>query len=358
MNKKNIIMYLLIANLTLIFIYLLDRFSIVHNIFNTFIDVIITPVVFGIFLFYLLKPINNFMIRHNVKKSISSVITILISLIIIFVCMMLLEKYILSQVNDIKMMVSKIISNKEFYFKIRSKFGEKNIYSAYKHVLNLATNYLTTLFSSIRVFINRGMILFSNILLVFLLAFFFLKDGDKLKNKVLDYIPKKYKEFCEELLSSGDNVLSTYIIGQATVALALATMIFIGYLIIDMPSAFLLSSITFILAFIPFIGFFISLIIPYIVAITMGFSMILKLTSLVIIAQTLKGRIVVPFIMGKRMKIHPITDIFLVVCAASIGGTLAAFCIVPIYSLLKMSYGIYLKYKQCLTDNIDKEKKV
>ena len=36
------------------------------------------------------------------------------------------------------------------------------------------------------------------------------------------------------------------------------------------------------------------------------------------------------------MKIHPITDIFLVVGAAAIGGPLLAFCIVPIYSIIKL----------------------
>ncbi|HEY5525491.1 MAG TPA: hypothetical protein VIK26_09190, partial [Clostridium sp.] len=36
------------------------------------------------------------------------------------------------------------------------------------------------------------------------------------------------------------------------------------------------------------------------------------------------------------MKIHPITDIFLVVGAATLGGPIAAFCIVPVYSLIKV----------------------
>ena len=93
-------------------------------------------------------------------------------------------------------------------------------------------------------------------------------------------------------------MLSTYVVGQATVALSLAVMVFIGYKIIRMPSAILLASITFILAFIPFIGFFISMIIPYIIAIIVGPQMILRLSILVLVAQTLKGRVVVPFIMG------------------------------------------------------------
>ena len=115
-------------------------------------------------------------------------------------------------------------------------------------------------------------------------------------------------------------------------------MIFVGYKIIGMINPLLLASVTFILAFIPFIGFFISLILPYIIAIALGWNMILKLSILVIIAQTLKGRIVVPLIMGKTMKIHPITDIFLVVGAASIIGPIGAFVVVPIYSLIKVIY--------------------
>ena len=156
---------------------------------------------------------------------------------------------------------------------------------------------------------------------------------------MIKYCPGKYKEVLGNVLSKGDDVLATYIRGQAIVALSLSTMVFVGYLVIKMPSALLLAFITFILAFIPFVGFFISMIVPYIIAVAMGLNMVIKLSVLFVVAQTLKGRVVVPFIMGRAMKIHPITDIFLVVGAAAIGGPLAAFCVVPIYSLLKLTYG-------------------
>ena len=86
--------------------------------------------------------------------------------------------------------------------------------------------------------------------------------------------------------------------------------------------------------------------------------MLIKLTLLFIIAQTLKGRVVVPFIMGKTMNIHPITDIFLVVGGAAIGGPLVAFCIVPIYSLLKLIIKTFIESKDVKIPFIDKIKKV
>jgi len=67
----------------------------------------------------------------------------------------------------------------------------------------------------------------------------------------------------------------------------------------------------------------------------MGFVMIAKLAIVFIIVQTLKGRVVVPAIMSHAMKIHPLTDIVLVIGAISIGGPLAAFLIVPIYAIFK-----------------------
>ena len=63
--------------------------------------------------------------------------------------------------------------------------------------------------------------------------------------------------------------------------------------------------------------------------------------------------------MGKAMKIHPITDIFLVVGAAAIGGPLMAFCIVPIYSILKLIIQI-LREKHMISffGKVDNKKKV
>ena len=40
------------------------------------------------------------------------------------------------------------------------------------------------------------------------------------------------------------------------------------------------------------------------------------------------------------MKIHPLTDIFLVVIAATVIGPIGAFCIVPVYSVIKIAIEI------------------
>ncbi|MDV3428456.1 MAG: AI-2E family transporter, partial [Bacillota bacterium] len=76
-----------------------------------------------------------------------------------------------------------------------------------------------------------------------------------------------------------------------------------------------------------------------------GLPMIIKLSIVFITVQTLKGRVVVPLIMSSALKIHPLTDIFLVVTAVSYGGPMAAFVVVPLYAIVKVIALSLYKYR-------------
>lgn len=340
MKKDNVIRNLIIANLIVLFFILLKKITIIKECFNTVVLVIITPVLFGVFLFYILRPLNKIFIKKGMKKSRASTLTLVIVAFVVCGIVKYFGEYILIQVLQLREMAMAIMEDDNVINVVNGYIENDAVTGALQNIIIEIIGYLSILISNIKNLFDMGMTIFSDSLLIILITFFLLKDGELFKPTVMKYIPSKYKEITDKVLAKSDTVLSTYVIGQATVAFSLAAMVFIGYKIIGMPSALLLSSITFILAFIPFIGFFISMIIPYIIAIIVGPEMILRLSILVLVAQTLKGRVVVPFIMGRAMNIHPITDIFLVVCAASIGGPLMAFCIVPIYSILKITIQI------------------
>lgn len=343
MNKKNVIYNLIIANLSVLLILMLKRITVLKEFINVLLVVIIAPILFGVFLFYILRPLNNLFLRKKMKKSRAASLTLVIAAFILAGIFRYFGTYLFAQGVELIAFINSVINSETTIEMINGYMMNDSFMGSVQNILNQIVSYITVIISNAKNIFDAGMMIFSDFLLVILILFFLLKDGEKVKPTILKFIPSKYKEISDEILSESDDVLSTYVIGQAIVALSLATMVFIGYKIIKMPSAILLASITFILAFIPFIGFFISMIIPYMIAIILGPQMILRLSILVLIAQTLKGRVVVPFIMGRAMKIHPITDIFLVVGAASIGGALMAFCIVPIYSILKLILQVLMK---------------
>ena len=342
MSQKKIIYYLIIANLVLIFFYLLGKFSIINEFIKVIIGVILIPVIFGVFLFYIFRPLNNLFLKKNMKKSRAAMLTLTIVFFVLGGIGKFLSEYFFIQILNLKDFFFNIAENEEIKNIVEVYIKNETIKGIAQSLCNELVGYINLLLANIKNIFDMGLMIFSGVLLVILIVFFLLRDGDQFKIVVLKYCQDKYKDLVSKILKEGDEVLSTYVIGQATVALALSTMVFIGYKIIKMPSALILASTTFLLAFI-----------------VLGINMVIKLSVLLVIAQTLKGRVVVPFIMGKAMKIHPITDIFLVVGGASIGGPLLAFCIVPIYSLVKVVIkNIKIKGDYVNDTNIDKKKKV
>jgi predicted PurR-regulated permease PerM len=189
------------------------------------------------------------------------------------------------QVEGIISYINQLINNNQFY-NLAADMAKNYIQKIGHNFMRMAGYFMNT---------------FSIVFLIIVIVFYMLKDGDKFKDRTLRFVPDKYKKMAGELLSESDAILSHYVIGQAKVALSLSIMIFTGYKIIGMPNAMILSTITFILAFIPFVGFFISMIIPVVIALGMGIVMFGKLMVVFIIVQTLKGRVVVPAIMAKSI---------------------------------------------------------
>ncbi|EEH99352.1 hypothetical protein CSBG_02978 [Clostridium sp. 7_2_43FAA] len=344
MHKKNVITYLIIFNLLAILVILLGKISVLRNFINVIFAVVIIPIIFGVFLFYILKPLNNIFLKKKMKGGSAASLTLLIFFFIAAGIMKYFGDYFIEQFINLKIIFLKIVEEKGNLYGV-GEFFKGDIFKLdyYEKFLGDIQKYAILLASGLRGIFDKGMQLFSDILLIILIVFYLLKDEEKIKENIVNIFPGKYKYKLYDIVKESDEVLSSYILGQAKVALSLALMVFIGYKIIGMASPLLLSSVTFVLAFIPFVGFFISMIIPYIIAIALGWSMIIKLSILVIIAQTLKGRIIVPLIMGKTMNIHPITDIFLVVGAASLVGPIGAFVVVPIYSLGKVIFKYFNK---------------
>lgn len=335
---KKFINYLIVVNLILLMFYLSSLISIFRTFLHTINKIIIIPMAFGIFLAYILKPMYKKLIHKKIRERLAIILVFMIFFCVVFIVIFIFGRYIYTQGQDSIVMLQDYVVKIQLDTYIDRVIEQEYMHNIINNISSLILTKFQDIFISIKGIFNEGLLVFSDILLVVLIALYTLKDENKIKNNIENIVPSKYSIVTKEILDKSDEILGDYILGQFCVALSLAVMIFVGYKIIGMPSAMLLASITFVLAFIPFVGFFISMIIPYIFAVVKGPIMVLKLTILFIIAQTLKGRVVVPMVMGRAMKIHPITDIFLVVIAANLFGPIGAFTVVPIYSLLKMIF--------------------
>ncbi|WP_326512215.1 AI-2E family transporter [Clostridium intestinale] len=339
MNKKNILINLLIYNLVLLLIILFSKTPLLIILIKKLLIAIFLPIVIGAFLYYLIRPLRNIFLKKGFKIRFSIFLSLLISCLVFALLVSSISRSLVNQVYLLIDRVSYSIKNFDL-----TKFNDINAWlenyididNIKSSLLQQSQNYIYKIGSIFKIVLDFGWNLFANVILFLLITYHLLKDDKKFKKSLSNLPFIKNHSKAETIINKADDALFSYITGQASVAFCLAVLVFIGYWILNFPGKLIFAISTFILAFIPFLGFFISMIIPYIIALTLGIPMIIKLTIVFMIAQTIKGRFVVPLIMSRAMKIHPLTDIFLVIGAATLFGIPGAFLVVPIYAILKI----------------------
>ena len=83
------------------------------------------------------------------------------------------------------------------------------------------------------------------------------KDGHAFPGKAVSLLPESYREEGLRIIKETNETLSAYIQGQALVCIFVGAFTFIGYLIIDLPYAFVLGIIAAFTNIIPNLGPFI-----------------------------------------------------------------------------------------------------
>ena len=127
-------------------------------------------------------------------------------------------------------------------------------------VLNDLTGYLQDQSSQIASGVFTGLSAATSvvvtIVVMLVLTFFFLKDGDKFLPWLRKYTGANAGWHLTEVLTRSWNTLAGFIRTQAIVSFVDATFIGIGLLLLGVPLAFVLAVITFFAGFIPIVGAF------------------------------------------------------------------------------------------------------
>ncbi|PLT29956.1 AI-2E family transporter [Peribacillus deserti] len=167
------------------------------------------------------------------------------------------------------------------------------------------------------------------------IVFYFLKDDDKLRPFLLKYIPPEGELEGNKILVDMDKALSTYITGQFIIAAVDGVLMFMGYLIIGIDSPLVLAVFAMFLTIVPFAGPLLGIIPALFVALQSDPFMAVKVLIVLVIVQQLEGHLVTPNVMGKKLNIHPLTIILLLLVAGSIYGFVGILIAIPLYSVIK-----------------------
>jgi predicted PurR-regulated permease PerM len=166
--------------------------------------------------------------------------------------------------------------------------------------------------------------------------FYMLKDGNSLPEQIIKFIPRQHEREGRDVLKDMDIAISSYIQGQIIVSIFVGVLIYIGFLIIGLEYSLVLALIAMFTNVIPFIGPFIGTIPSIVVAFFDEPIMALWVLIVVIIVQQLESNLVSPQVMGKKLDVHPLTIILLLLVASKFAGLLGLLLAVPTYAISKV----------------------
>lgn len=183
-------------------------------------------------------------------------------------------------------------------------------------------------------------------LLVFIFAtFFFLKDNEKITNKLLLLIPQDERIEVSALIKKINAVLSKYLRGQIILIISLAIILFAGFSFLGIKNALTISILSALAGIVPMIGTIAAIIIGTFVIFLSGgvhnFQLGVLETIFAVVgvyygAQLIQDYLLAPFILGKAVRLHPLVILFAALAGGNIAGILGLVLAVPIAATIKL----------------------
>ena len=296
-------------------------------------------------LYYLFRPLVNFLQLKKVPRVISILLIYLLAAALIGLLVYFVGPILQKQINSL------IESTPVFIESIKGKITElqhnewiRRLYENNRFNLEKGTDSISKKVPSGLAFIGSNLMDFIGfmtrmvtiLVTVPFILFYMLKEGEKAPRQILRLFPATQQSNGRRILTDLDEALSSYIHGQIFVSFCLGTLLFIGYLLIGLDYSLLVAIVAMFTNVIPFLGPVIALIPALVIAILDSPLMVVKVLVVMVVVQQIEGHILSPQVMGRKLEIHPLTIISLLLAAASMGGVLGLILAVPVYAVLKV----------------------
>ncbi|GGE33956.1 UPF0118 membrane protein YueF [Pullulanibacillus camelliae] len=356
MFKTKLHMWTLEILMIAVILFICTKLGFIFQPVFTFISTLFFPFLVSTFLYFLLNPVVNMIQRAKIPRT--------IAILILYVLFGGLVALVIGWLGPIIVrQIDQFINNVPDYVKVAKDIADKtsqtdwfkwimqqdylqklsNSINSEQDFLNKINNMLGSTASSLTQNITSGLqtlfgVLTSitiTIVTVPFILFYMFKDGKKFPEAAARFVPSHYRHEGVNILKETATTLGTYIQGQTIVCLFVGTFTFIGYLIIGLPYALLLGIIAAVTNIIPYLGPFIGAAPAVVVALFISPTMALFVIIVVVVVQQIDGNIMSPLIIGKKLDLHPLTIIILLLVAGNLAGILGMILGVPVYAVAK-----------------------
>ena len=188
------------------------------------------------------------------------------------------------------------------------------------------------------------------LVLVPILAIFFLKDGHKLGQQLVNSVENtRNRSIVAATLSEMNLMLGHYLRAQITLAaLAMLVITFFLSVVFRVPYALALGPAAGALEFIPVVGPLVGICMVVGVALLSGYSHVFWVFLFLLIWRGIQDYVSSPRIMGSTLELHPLTVLFGVLAGGEVAGVIGVFLSVPVLATLRILWRAWLLQRKQL----------
>ncbi|MFN6566695.1 AI-2E family transporter [Dendronalium sp. ChiSLP03b] len=271
-------------------------------------------------------------LRHFLPHGIAVIVVFLLSIVILGGLAITVGLAILSQgqqlIDSITAFLNSLVPLVE---RIEAFFQSRNLQidlSVIEEQLrNQAVSNLVTSLAILQGFLTN----FVTFILIAVVAFFMLLDGEKLWNFILKIVPKQRRNKFTNIIK---RAFLGFFRGQLLLSLFLTTSTFLIFLLLNVPFALVLSVIVGIIDIIPGIGATLGIGTITLVVLSQGVWLALKVLAACIILQQIQDNLIAPRIMQDALNLNPVVVFFALLVGARVAGLLGVFISIPIAGVI------------------------
>ena len=333
---------------------------------------VISPLLLGFAIAYLLSPICHFFERilsKNVllskKQSLCQNISILMTFLLLIVGVVFLGSLLLSTltksiqvlrfedlfqgIEDFASTIEKFYS--DLYVRLGNlPIGGEDAKEAVQLLLQKAVVFFQNMGNS--VFSSLGSLAGALSTLVFGIIFslYFLADGQK----ILSYWARIFRllfgerrlEKLRRFFIDADRVFAGYLRGQIIDGTIMAVLVSVSLSVLQVRYAIVIGVLTGFGNLIPYVGPFIAYGLTALVCLVYGdFTKLLPALIALFVIQTIDGNVINPRLLSQNIDVHPLVVIIALIIGGSLGGFLGIFLAAPVASLIKLELDKFMERK-------------
>ncbi len=361
--SKNIlkIVFVLIAALLIYIVTSLFHswhvFEFIKNILS-----ILSPLFIGFAIAWLLDPAVSWLKKKGVNRILGTMLVFILVLGGLGFLGYLIYPSLTEQINEVASSIPTLIENgtkmiDQLFVNLSHMSGydltdiKLQIFDTMnKFGTDLATSLPTLTMNIVSNIISGGV----NLIFGIIVGFYMLFDFQNVRKHLFTFIPKKYHKEAARLVDQLNRILRSFIQGTLLIAGILFIFQSIGLTLAGMNAPLVFGLFCAITDIIPYIGPWIGGVPVVLIAFTInpmvGF---LTLVS-VLVCQTLENYFLQPIVMGKTMKLHPVTIMMGLLIFGYYFGIIGMIVATPLISTGKLIFQ-FLNEKYHFMDRINEE---